>query len=313
MMDISKLIAHYQSEYSHKVFMTRLSDTIQSAYIMYIYNYAYELDNFADTFLKYLPFYVRNSDYFEVIDESGDIDAQLVSRSKSMRKNSQVIPQRRIEVDGIYGELFLDFYLRIVSAKNSVITYANKRSFASNYESTGPDNIVYYIDTAGNMNICLCETKFVGGAANAKNNLVEDIIGKAPTPGKKDGKPAHVSTSFLNNYFQFVVEKGHQISEPDRTQFRTFFADLNNELDQGNDFVSILIKHNICVNFIFFAIFDSQKRSPDKLKDYYDEIYTQCVKNINAIGFTNYKIEIVFIPTENSTMDIKRAMEKSYE
>ena len=67
------------------------------------------------------------------------------------------------------------------------------------------------------------------------------------------------------------------------------------------------------MNFIFFAIFDSQKRSPDKLKDYYDEIYSQCVKNINAIGFTNYKIEIVFIPTENSTMDIKRAMEKSYE
>lgn len=312
-MDVKDLITHYQNNYARKVFMTKLSDAMQNAYVMYVYDYTSELDNFADTFLKYLPFYVRNSDYFTVIDESGDIDAQLVSRSKSMRRNSQVIPQRRIEVDGIYGELFLDFYLRIVSAKNAVITYANKRSFASNYESTGPDNIVYYIDTTGNMNLCLCETKFVGGAANAKNNLVEDIIGKPSTPGKKDGKPAHVSTSFLNNYFQFVVEKGYQISEPDRTQFRTFFADLNSELDQGNDFVSIIIKHNICVNFIFFAIFDSQKRSPDKLKDYYDEIYAQCVKNINAIGFTNYKIEIVFVPTENNTMDIKRAMEKSYE
>ncbi len=312
-MDVKQLVAHYQNQYARKVFMTRLSDAMQNAYIMYVYDYAHELDNFADTFLKYLPFYVRNSDYFEVIDESGDVDAQLVSRSKNMRKNSQVIPQRKIEVDGIYGELFLDFYLRIVSARNAVITYANKRSFASNYESTGPDNIVYYIDTTGSINICLCETKFVGGAANAKNNLVEDIVGKPSTPGKKDGKPAHVSASFLNDYFQFVVEKGYQIPEPDKSRFKTFFTDLNHQLDCGNDFISILIKHNVCVNFVFFAIFDSKKRTPDKLKDYYDEIYSQCDQNAKTIGFTNYKIEIVFVPTENTTMDIKRAMEKSYE
>lgn len=36
-------------------------------------------------------------------------------------------------------------------------------------------------------------------------------------------------------------------------------------------------------------------------------------KNVKIIGFNNYKIEIVFVPTENQTMDIKRAMEKSYE
>ena len=280
---------------------------------MYIYDYTHEFDNFADTFLKYLPFYVRNSDYFEVIDEVEDVDVQLVRRSKSMLKNSQVIPQRRLEVDGIYGELFLDFYLRIVKARNAVITYANKRSFASNYESTGPDNIVYYIDAHQKINICLCEAKFVGGAANAKKNLVEDIIGKPATPGKNDGKPAHISASFLNNYFQFIVEKGYQIPEPDRTQYRSFFTELNGQLDAGNNFVSILIKHNICVNFVFFAIFDSQKRAPNKLVAHYNEIYSQCERNVKAIGFENYRIEIVFIPTENNTIDIKRAMEKSYE
>ena len=35
----------------------------------------------------------------------------------------------------------------------------------------------YYIDAEGKINICLCETKFVGGAANAKSSLVEDIVG----------------------------------------------------------------------------------------------------------------------------------------
>ena len=139
-MDINKLIAHYQNNYAHKIFLTRLADAMQHAYIMYVYDYNHELENFSDTFLKYLPFYVRNSDYFATFDESTDIDVQLVNRSKNMRRNSQVIAQRKAQVDGIYGELFLDFYLRIVSSRNAVLTYANKRSFASNYESTGPEH-----------------------------------------------------------------------------------------------------------------------------------------------------------------------------
>ena len=312
-MDIDRLIAHYQSNYAHKVFLTKLSDEKQNAYIMYIHDYNQELDDFADTFLKYLPFYVRNSDYFKAIDEFGDVDIQLADRSKSMRRNSRVIPQRKIDSDGIYGELFLDFYLRIVSARNAVITYANKRSFSSNYESTGPDNIVYYTDTNGKINICLCEAKFVGGAANAKKDLIEDIVGKPASPEKNDGKPAHITTSYLNDYFQFVVEKGYHIPEPDRSVFKAFFEDLNGQLDNGNNFVSILIQHNVCVNFVFFAIFDSKQRVPEKLKDHYDDIYNQCEQSVKTIGFSNYKIEIVFVPTENSTMDIKRAMEKSYE
>ena len=129
---------------------------------------------------------------------------------------------------------------------------------------------------------------------------------------KKVSKELEESLS-KDNYFQFVVEKGYQIPEPDRSQFKMFFAELNSQLDQGNDFISILIRHNVCVNFVFFAIFDSKQRTPDNLKDYYDDIYNQCEQNVTAIGFTNYKIEVVFIPTENSTMDIKRAMEKSYE
>ena len=312
-MDINKLLEHYQVNYSKKVFMTKLFHSTHNAYLMYIYDYPNELENFADTFLKYLPFYVRNSDCLDVIDESADIDIQLVERSKNIRKKSQIIPKRNVASDGIYGELFLDFYLRIVNAKKAVITYANKRSFSSNYETTGPDNVVYYLDNNEKMNICLCEAKFVKGASKAKNELITDIIGKPNTPGKQDGKPAHISRDYLNDYFQFIVEKGNDIEEPDKTKFKKFFTDLNAQLDAGNDFVSVLQSHDICVNFIFFAIFDSKKREPNKLEEYYNEIYSQCQTNIHNIGLTNYKIEIVFIPTENSTMDIKNAMEKSYE
>lgn len=194
-MEVNQLVAHYKANYERKVFMTRLSHAMQNAYLMYIYDYPSELKNFADTFLAYLPFYIRNSDYFETVDENEDIDTQLIARSKNMRKNSKIIPHRQIASDGIYGELFLDFYLRIVNGRKAVITYANKRSFDSNYESTGPDNIVYFLDENKKINICFCEAKFVAGAANAKNNLIEDIVGKPNTPGKADGKPAHMRLS----------------------------------------------------------------------------------------------------------------------
>lgn len=42
--------------------MAKLNGKKGDAYIMYLHNYASELEDFADTFLKYLPFYVRNSD-----------------------------------------------------------------------------------------------------------------------------------------------------------------------------------------------------------------------------------------------------------
>lgn len=113
--------------------------------------------------------------------------------------------------------------------------------------------------------------------------------------------------------FQFIVEKGNAIQEPDKTIFKSFFTDLNAQLDGGNNFVSVLIAHNICVNFIFFAIFDSKQRLPEKLEQHYNDIHSQCEQSIKSIGFTNYRVEIVFVPTESSTMDIKRAMEKSYE
>ena len=304
-MTIDDLISYYAKGNAKKIYFTKLNGTIGDAYIMYLHNYSSELEDFADTFLKYLPFYVRNSDQLITIDETGDIDAQLIARSKRMRKDSRIIPHRTVSTDGIYGELFLDMYLRIIKNRKAVITYASRRPFSSNYESTGPDNIVYYIDESDQMNICLCEAKFVEGAAGSKNALMKDILGEPGVPG-------HVSASYLNSYFEFIVEKGDSILQKDRDRFKLFFRDLNAELDNGNDFLSVLIKYNICVNFVFFAVFDSTKRIPTDLEVHYDEIYKACEMQIKGMSVTNYKIEIVFIPTENKTMKLKEEMEKSY-
>ena len=300
------LITHYYNNYRPKVFLTRLHAKDYHCYLMYTYNYDQELENFAQTFLKYLPYYVRNSDYFDSIDDDQDLDSQLETRSRSLRKNSKIIPHRTIASDGIYGELFLDFYLRIVNKYNAIITYANKRSFDSNNETTGPDNLVYYVDENNVINLCICEAKFLAGASAAHKGLIEDIVGT-------ETKQGHITKEYLNNYIQFVVEKGCNILEKDRLIFKSFISSLNKMLDKGNDFISILIQHNIRVNFIFFAIFDSQKNTPDKLLEYYSDIYSQCNSSASALGINNYTIEVVFIPTRNKTMILKQEMEKSYE
>lgn len=305
-MEIRKIIEHYTNNYSSRIFMTKLTPQGKTAYIMYIYQYEKELENFSETFLAYLPFYVRASDYFSSLDENLDLDEQLKKRSKSIKEKSTVVPTRTPESSGIYGELFLDFYLRIINAKKLILTYANKRSFNTNNETTGPDNVVYYIDESNCINVCLCEAKFVEGASNAKNALLEDVSGTSTKIG-------HVSTEYLNDYFQFIVEKGFNVELSDETIFRSFLFELNRQLDNGNNFVQILIEHNICVNFIFFAIFDSKKRRPEELEMYYDEIYNQCESNIQNIGIDNYKIEVVFVPTENKTMTIKEEIENAYE
>lgn len=85
-MDYSLLISHYYNNYKSKVFLTELTATGSAFYIMFIYDYDNEIENFSQTFLKYLPFYVRNADYFSAIDNTVNIDNLLESRSKSLRK-----------------------------------------------------------------------------------------------------------------------------------------------------------------------------------------------------------------------------------
>lgn len=303
-MDNKSLIKYYKSFYERKVFHTRLISNSKVAHIMFTYDYAKEFENFSKTFLMYLPYYVRNYDQLSTISEE-NIDDELIKRSKVVRVD-RIIPQRRVEVDGLYGELFLDFYLRIVCERNSLITYAQKRNFSSNEESRGPDNVTYFIENE-KINVCFCEAKFVGGATNAKINLIDDINGTI------SGKPSHISKDFLNNYIGFMISQGLNISEKDKKLFSSFIRDLNSKLDASNNFIDSLIYFDICCNFIFFAIFDSTRKKPDELKKHYDEIYENAEKRIKELELLNYKIEIVFVPTNSEPINIKKEIVKEYE
>ena len=183
-----------------------------------------------------------------------------------------------------------------------------KRPFAVgvNEEAHGPDNVVYYIEDKI-INICFCEAKFVTGASNAKSKLLEDIN------GDNLGKKSHISNEFLNEYIAFMLGNNLNIDESDKILFNEFIDELNSRLDNDNNFVDSLIKLNVCCNFIFFAIFDSTKKEPDKLMTHYDSIYNDAELKIKSLGINNYKIEVIFIPTDSKPIIIKEEIRKNYE
>lgn len=307
-MDNEILIKYYKDNHEKKIFHSKLVDD-KPAHIMYIYDYDKELKNFSTTFLMYLPYYVRSFDQLSTI-KIENIDLELEERSKKVRVD-KIVPQRKTEVNGLYGELFLDFFLRIVCKRKCLITYAKKRSFSSDAEAHGPDNVVYFIEN-GNINICFCEAKFVSGASSAKNNLIEDING-TPSIGGRNGKPSHISKAFLNNYIGFMVSQSFDVMECEKSLFLNFINDLNSKIDISNDFISSLIDFDVCCNFIFFAIFDSTKKTPQKLINHYNDIYQEAEQKIKELNITNYKIEIVFIPTNSKPIEIKKEIDKNYE
>lgn len=304
-MNNEMLTNYYKENHEKKIFHTKLFSLDSNAHIMYVYEYEKEMENFCSTFLCYLPYYIRSSDQLSTISDD-NIENDLINRSKVIRV-SKIVPKRKKEVDGLYGELFLDFYLRIVCDRKCLITYGMKKAFSvgKNNESYGPDSVVYYIKD-GKINVCFCETKFVTGAATAKNRLIEDIKGT-------DDKTGHLSKEYLNEYIAFMLTQNLQIEIKDKPFFSSFINELNNELDKTNDFVNALIKLDVCCNFIFFAIFDSKKREPQKLIEYYKEICDEAVLKVKSLGITNYKIEVIFIPTDSKPIEIKGEIQKCYE
>ena len=99
-------------------------------------NYVFIIDKFVSSFTEYLPYYVYNADTLECIDPTGDVSANLAEISKKCW-NGPTIPSREARVNGIFGEVFLDFYERIVRKARLASTYASRRDFNINSENRG--------------------------------------------------------------------------------------------------------------------------------------------------------------------------------
>lgn len=214
--NLENLKNYFCTEHEKKIFCTKLCVKGKCFDILYDYDKKHEIDNFVSNFSEYLPYYVYNADTLECIDTEGDLSTILKEISKKCW-NGPNVPSRNKNVNGIFGEVFLDFYERIVKKATVACTYASRRDFNSNYENKGYDNVLFRIN------------------------------------------------------------------------------------------------NDVCVNCVFFAIFKNKSVNPSDYVDAYDSIYSEAEKHLKNIGFKNYYIEIVFIPTKSKSTEIKGAINEYYK
>lgn len=116
-LDLKDLESYFEAEHKNKIFCTRLSVDDKKFYVLYDYSKKDEIDKFVSNFTEYLPYYVYNADSLESIDSQENISKRLAEISK-MCWNGPTVPKRDLKVNGIFGEVFLDFYERIVKRIN---------------------------------------------------------------------------------------------------------------------------------------------------------------------------------------------------
>lgn len=308
--NLARLEQYYSSEHKGKIFCTSMCVQGKAFDILYSYDKKDEIGKFVSNFAEYLPYYVYNADTLEFIDTTGDFSLKLSELSRRCWAGP-TIPSREARVNGIFGEVFLDFYERIVKKAKLASTYASRRDFKNKGENKGYDNVLFIIKN-NSVEFVFAESKFVATKSNATSELINDIKG-TPAFGDKEERIGHLTSDFMNQYITFIVEKSAFFSDEDKRVLRPFINDLNNVLiNEKGDFISFLINHNIRVNCVFFAIFQDKHFEPEAFIHEYDRIETEAKEHLEIIGFTNYGIEIVFIPTNSRSMEIKGAINGYY-
>ena len=270
---------------------------------VYLYDFKDEdeLYNFKKVFQEYLPFYVRNFDSiskYKITDNDEETSKMLVEKAKYIKFKSGSIPNRGTDKDGIYGEVYNDFYIRNVIDKDRLVSYLSRRS----YERPKGENEGIDIVGCGLKNdkleITFSEAKFMTDIYSAKTNLISDTKN-------------HLDKDFINDFMNFVIQRqGDIISE--RAEI------INEKINEFNDikeetglsFIEVLNKLEVTVKFIYFAIFNNKHRDILFYEEKIKEIINSFNFNIENTGINNYEIEIVFIPTFNTSMDLKNKMEE---
>lgn len=307
---LEKLKEYYSVKQMGKIFCTRLCVEGKTFCILYNYDKNDEIEKFISSFSEYLPYYVYNADILENIEISEDLSEKLRKISKKCWHGPNV-PSRNKKVNGIFGEVFLDFYERIVNKARLASTYASRRDFNSKSENKGYDNVLFAVND-GAIEVIFAESKFVATKYSASNELVKDIKGETTENGGQD-RAGHLTKEYMNDYITFIVEKSSFFSDEDKRILKPFFRELNNVLiNEDGNFVSFLIEKGIRVNCVFFAIFQNLNTDPAAFLNEYEKIEAEAKNHLEAMGFKNYKIEIVFIPTVAQSLEIKGAIDGYY-
>ena len=312
METILKLRNYYSNNCKSLVFVGEkvLGDNNKCKMYFLDVNSQTELNNYRKVFQEYLIFYVRNRDHLSsiksIIEANTDelLSQTLLLEGKKIHENKGLYPQIEIQQSGIYGELFNDFYLNIVKQEEVISTYSMRSSFGIP-NIKGVDIVSVKLEED---NICLIfsESKFVTSISSATTNLCNDISGT-------DGQLGHLTKEYINSYTSFLMNKSHSIyfNKEKSKLIMLKLNDLNDLIMNGDKQpINAINDLNIKIRFDFFAIYHDTIYNIEDRKKYFEQIVERFNMNILATGIENYDIEVIFIPTKNESMIIKRGIEE---
>lgn len=303
MENIDKLKEYYKQNCSPLIFVneTNLPNNKNAKVFLYNFNTSEELDNFKKVFQEYLPFYVLNLDLIETYTVDNTISKQLVYDAKYIYE-TDITPTRKTGINGIFGELYNDYYIKNVLNDEILLQYLSRKDFNSrDSESKGID-VVACNEKEGKLEIIMSEAKFVGNLSTAKNNLKEDI----------SGLTGHLNKEYINKYMNFVMYRQNGLDKSRSKEIQKLVTEFNTKKwKEKLDFIDCINELDCSCRFIYFAVFkQSQNRNIKDFEDQILEIIQEFNQNIANTGINNYSIEVVFIPTFNESMTLKRKMEE---
>lgn len=296
---IEILKEYYKNTCTPLIFVneTKLSDNKVAK--VYLYDFKEEeLENFQSVFQMYLPFYVLNFDMIDNYKLDENIKEELIGESKYIYE-SHVTPNRKTEINGIFGELFNDYYVKNVLNDEVLLSYLSRKSH-SNQESKGIDIVACNIQNE-KFEVILSEAKFVGTLSKAKEGLKSDI----------SGDNYHLNENFINDYMHFVMCKQAGLEKERAKDIQRLVTEFNKKKwFERLNFIDCMNQLDYAFKFIYFAIFtESKNRDIENFRDSITEIINEFNSMISETGIKNYDMEVVFIPTYNKSMDLKKKME----
>ena len=297
-MDVyGELLNYYANNYKKLLFYKEIQLPNRNYCKLYTYDYDNEIDYFAKTFNMYLPFYADSYGMLKYYRVDEDF---LIEKSKKIWKND--IKRKDVNTSGVFGELLLDFYTRIVCSKKILACYASKGIYRDKLEFKGIDCIGCSLNN-DKLEVILSEAKFVKTLSSAKSDLISDI----------NGEHGHLNSKIINSYCCFAMKKSDSM---DRTYSESIIECLNKIniriVQNDEQFNDIMNDLDYSFKFVYFAIYKSDYKQPNEVENYYKDIIDTFNKTIGLTTIKNYSIEIVFIPTNNDSVLLKNNMVKLY-
>ncbi len=221
-----KLEEYYQVNICSLIFKYENQVANECRHKFFTYNYDNEISNFVKTFTEYLPYYVSNYDQFKYFEADSK---DLLSHSR--RLWTSLDQKQNFESNGIFGELFLDFYRRIYGRDDIIAGYAIRKEFSSKEELKGIDNFSFCV-TDEQPTIIFSEAKFVKDLYGAAKGLIDDIN-------------EHLEPEFINKFSGFIMRQSSLSSTEHTEDARLYLDRLNEVLVKENlDFISAINELN---------------------------------------------------------------------